>query len=105
MTQNPKQPGRIFEAELHDGFRAGDDPPLTSDERRRRVVQLCRSFMRTNLGATRRPAAQHSQSLHALVAHIPGVKVALPSSAYEAKGLLKTAIRDDTTRSSSSKTS
>lgn len=51
--------------------------------------------LRTNLGATRRSAAQHSQSLHALVAHIPGLKVALPSSAYEAKGLLKAAIRDD----------
>lgn len=49
----------------------------------------------TNLGATRRSAAQHSQSLHVLVAHIPGIKVVLPSSAYEAKGLLKTAIRDD----------
>jgi acetoin:2,6-dichlorophenolindophenol oxidoreductase subunit beta len=49
----------------------------------------------TNLGATRRSAAQHSQSLHALVAHIPGLKVVLPSSAYEAKGLLKTAIRDN----------
>ena len=51
--------------------------------------------LRTNMGATRRSAAQHSQSLHALVAHIPGLKVALPSSAYEAKGLLKSAIRDD----------
>ena len=51
--------------------------------------------LRTNLGATRRSAAQHSQSLHALVAHIPGLKVALPSSAYEAKGLIKTAIRDE----------
>ena len=51
--------------------------------------------MRTNLGATRRSAAQHSQSLHALVAHIPGLKVAMPSSAYEAKGLMKTAIRDN----------
>ena len=50
--------------------------------------------LRTNLGATRRSAAQHSQSLHALCAHIPGLKVALPSSAYEAKGLLKSAIRD-----------
>ncbi len=50
--------------------------------------------LRTNLGATRRSAAQHSQSLHALVAHIPGLKVALPSSAYEAKGLMKAAIRD-----------
>ena len=51
--------------------------------------------VRTNLGATRRSAAQHSQSLHALVAHIPGLKVVLPSSAYEAKGLMKTAIRDN----------
>lgn len=51
--------------------------------------------LRTNLGATRRSAAQHSQSLHALVAHIPGLKLALPSSAFEAKGLLKSAIRDD----------
>lgn len=51
--------------------------------------------LRTNLGATRRSAAQHSQSLHALVAHIPGLKVALPSGAYEAKGLLKTAVRDN----------
>jgi pyruvate/2-oxoglutarate/acetoin dehydrogenase E1 component len=51
--------------------------------------------LRTNLGATRRSAAQHSQSLHALVAHIPGLKVAMPSSAYEGKGLMKTAIRDN----------
>jgi pyruvate/2-oxoglutarate/acetoin dehydrogenase E1 component len=50
---------------------------------------------RTTLGATRRSAAQHSQSLHAWVSHIPGLKVALPSSPYEAKGLMKTAIRDD----------
>jgi acetoin:2,6-dichlorophenolindophenol oxidoreductase subunit beta len=51
--------------------------------------------VRTTLGATRRSAAQHSQSLHAWVAHIPGLKVALPSTPYDAKGLLKTAIRDD----------
>ena len=51
--------------------------------------------LRTNLGATRRSAAQHSQSLHALVAHIPGLQVAMPSSAYEAKGLMKTAIREN----------
>jgi pyruvate/2-oxoglutarate/acetoin dehydrogenase E1 component len=50
--------------------------------------------MRTTLGATRRSAAQHSQSLHALFSHIPGLKVALPSTPYDAKGLLKTAIRD-----------
>jgi pyruvate/2-oxoglutarate/acetoin dehydrogenase E1 component len=51
--------------------------------------------LRTNMGATRRSAAQHSQSLHAWVCHVPGLKVALPSSAYEAKGLLKSAIRDN----------
>jgi len=50
---------------------------------------------RTTLGATRRSAAQHSQSLHAWVSHVPGLKVALPSGPYEAKGLMKTAIRDD----------
>src|SRR5438874_7585188 len=51
--------------------------------------------LRTTLGATRRSAAQHSQSLQAWVSHIPGLKVAIPSTPYDAKGLLKTAIRDD----------
>jgi acetoin:2,6-dichlorophenolindophenol oxidoreductase subunit beta len=51
--------------------------------------------VRTTLGATRRSAAQHSQSLHAWVSHIPGLKVALPSTPADAKGLLTTAIRDD----------
>lgn len=51
--------------------------------------------LRTTMGATRRSAAQHSQSLHAWYSHIPGLKVALPSTPYDAKGLLKTAIRDD----------
>lgn len=51
--------------------------------------------MRTTLGATRRSAAQHSQSLHAWVSHIPGLKVAVPSTPYDTKGLLKSAIRDD----------
>ncbi len=50
---------------------------------------------RTTLGATRRSAAQHSQSLHAWMSHIPGLKVVVPSTPYDAKGLLKTAIRDD----------
>jgi acetoin:2,6-dichlorophenolindophenol oxidoreductase subunit beta len=50
---------------------------------------------RTTLGATRRAAAQHSQSLQAWPSHIPGLKVALPSTPRDAKGLLKTAIRDD----------
>jgi len=51
--------------------------------------------LRTTLGATRRSAAQHSQSLQAWVAHVPGLKVVLPSTPYDAKGLLKAAIRDD----------
>jgi pyruvate dehydrogenase E1 component beta subunit len=51
--------------------------------------------IRTTLGATRRSAAQHSQSLHAWPSHIPGLKVALPSTPADAKGLLKAAIRDD----------
>lgn len=50
--------------------------------------------MRTTLGATRRSAAQHSQSLHAWVSHVPGLKVVVPSTPYDTKGLLKTAIRD-----------
>ncbi len=51
--------------------------------------------MRTTLGATRRSAAQHSQSLHAWLCHVPGLKVVLPSTPYDAKGLLKSAIRDN----------
>ncbi len=51
--------------------------------------------MRTTLGATRRSAAQHSQSLHAWFSHVPGLKVVLPSTPYDAKCLLKTAIRDE----------
>jgi pyruvate dehydrogenase E1 component beta subunit len=51
--------------------------------------------IRTTLGATRRSAAQHSQSLHAWVAHVPGLKVCLPATPADAKGLYKSAIRDD----------
>jgi acetoin:2,6-dichlorophenolindophenol oxidoreductase subunit beta len=50
---------------------------------------------RTTLGATRRSGAQHSQSLHAWLCHAPGLKVVLPSTPYDAKGLMKSAIRDD----------
>src|SRR5436190_2027791 len=55
----------------------------------------CPMVMRTTLGATRRSAAQHSQSLHAWLCHVPGLKVVMPSTPYDAKGLLKTAIRDE----------
>lgn len=51
--------------------------------------------IRTAMGAGRRAAAQHSQSLQAWYAHIPGLKVVMPSTPADAKGLLKSAIRDD----------
>src|SRR5437879_933202 len=51
--------------------------------------------VRAQEGAGRGNAAQHSQSLEAWFCHIPGLKVVTPSTAPDAKGLLKTAIRDD----------
>jgi pyruvate/2-oxoglutarate/acetoin dehydrogenase E1 component/TPP-dependent pyruvate/acetoin dehydrogenase alpha subunit len=49
----------------------------------------------TNIGGFQSAAAQHSQMLEAWFSHIPGLKVVLPSTPYDAKGLLKAAIRDD----------
>jgi acetoin:2,6-dichlorophenolindophenol oxidoreductase subunit beta len=51
--------------------------------------------VRTMYGAGLRAAAQHSQALYPIFTHIPGLKVAVPSSPYEAKGLLIQSIRDD----------
>ena len=51
--------------------------------------------LRTQGGVGDSVAAQHSQSLEALFYHIPGLKVAMPSTPYDAKGLLTSAIRDD----------
>jgi pyruvate dehydrogenase E1 component beta subunit len=51
--------------------------------------------IRCTMGATRRSAAQHSQSLHAWPSHVPGLKVVVPSTPYDAKGLFKAAVRDD----------
>jgi pyruvate dehydrogenase E1 component beta subunit len=50
--------------------------------------------MRAPVGSTRR-GSQHAQSLEAFFTHIPGLKVVAPSTAYDAKGLLKSAVRDD----------
>ncbi len=50
--------------------------------------------MRAPVGQTRR-GAQHAQSLEAFFTHIPGLKVVAPSTAYDAKGLLKSAVRDE----------
>jgi pyruvate dehydrogenase E1 component beta subunit len=51
--------------------------------------------IRTRYGAGIRAASQHSQSPHSLLTHVPGLKVVMPSSPYDAKGLLIQAIRDD----------
>jgi len=51
--------------------------------------------IRTTTGGGKGYAGQHSQSLEALIAQFAGLKVVMPSTAYDAKGLLKTAIRDD----------
>ena len=51
--------------------------------------------IRTQQGTGRSAAAQHSQSLETWYAHIPGLKVVIPSTPYDAKGLIKSAIRDD----------
>ena len=50
---------------------------------------------RTQEGGGRASAAQHAQSLEAWFAHIPGLKVVLPATPFDVKGLLKTAVRDD----------
>ncbi|MCC6729626.1 MAG: alpha-ketoacid dehydrogenase subunit beta [Chthonomonadales bacterium] len=50
--------------------------------------------MRAPVGSTRR-GAQHAQTLEVFFAHVPGLKVVAPSTAYDAKGLLKAAVRDD----------
>jgi pyruvate dehydrogenase E1 component beta subunit len=50
--------------------------------------------LRVPVGATSR-GAQHAQSLEAFFTHIPGLKVVAPATAYDAKGLLKSAVRDD----------
>lgn len=49
----------------------------------------------TNAGAGLSAAAQHSQSLEAMLTHVPGLKVVMPSNAHDAKGLLVASIRDD----------
>jgi pyruvate dehydrogenase E1 component beta subunit len=51
--------------------------------------------LRTNIGAGRGAAAQHSQSFHSFFMHIPGLKVATPSTPYDAKGLMNTALADE----------
>lgn len=51
--------------------------------------------LRGTVGGGWRAGAQHSSMLHSVVAHMPGLKVVMPSNAYDAKGLMIQAIRDD----------
>ena len=51
--------------------------------------------LRSNVGAGGGKAAQHSQSLETWIMHVPGIKLAMPTTPHDAKGLLKTAIRDN----------
>ena len=50
--------------------------------------------LRMPMGSGRRNAGQHSQSLEGMVCHFPGLKVVAPCSAADAKGLIKSAMRD-----------
>ncbi|HUT31277.1 MAG TPA: dehydrogenase E1 component subunit alpha/beta [Sedimentisphaerales bacterium] len=56
-----------------------------------KIPMVCRIA----IGGGKGYAGQHSQSLEAIATHLPGLKVVAPSTAHDAKGLLKTAIRDD----------
>lgn len=55
----------------------------------------CKLVIRTVMGAGLNAAMHHSQSLYSLAAHVPGVKVVVPSTPYDAKGILIAAIRDE----------
>jgi pyruvate/2-oxoglutarate/acetoin dehydrogenase E1 component len=77
---------------------------LPMDQIVNQAAKLCHQFggqtgvpmvIRTGMGGYIRAAQQHSQCLEAWFVHVPGLKVAIPSTAYDAKGLLKTAIRDN----------
>lgn len=82
----------------------GDFLPLTMEPLVNQAAKLRYMFggqakvpmvLRSNVGAGGGKAAQHSQSLETWIMHVPGIKLAMPSTASDAKGLLKTAIRDD----------
>ncbi len=82
----------------------GDLSALAMDQIANQVAKLRYMFggqtivpvvIRMPFGAGVNIAAHHSQSLEAWFMHVPGLKIAMPSTPYDAKGLLKTAIRDD----------
>ncbi|MEQ9661885.1 MAG: alpha-ketoacid dehydrogenase subunit beta [Parasphingopyxis sp.] len=55
----------------------------------------CPMVLMASVGGGYSDGGQHSQTLYALFAHLPGLKVVIPSNAYDAKGLMLSAIRDD----------
>ncbi len=78
--------------------------PLTMDQTANQAAKTRYMFggkatlpmvVRTTVGGGRGYAGQHSQSLEAMLTQVPGLKVVAPSTPYDAKGLLKSAIRDD----------
>jgi acetoin:2,6-dichlorophenolindophenol oxidoreductase subunit beta len=82
----------------------GDFLPLAMDPLVNQAAKLRYMFggqaqvpmvLRSNVGAGGGKAAQHSQSLETWIMHVPGIKLVMPSTPYDAKGLLKTAIRDN----------
>jgi len=82
----------------------GDLSALAMDQIANQVAKLRYMFggqtkvpvvIRMPFGAGVNIAAHHSQSLEAWFMHVPGLKIAMPSTPYDAKGLLKTAIRED----------
>jgi 2-oxoisovalerate dehydrogenase E1 component len=81
-----------------------DFMPLTMDQTANQAAKTRYMFggkatlpmvVRTTVGGGRGYAGQHSQSLEAMLTQVPGLKVIAPSTPYDAKGLLKSAIRDD----------
>lgn len=81
-----------------------DFMPLTMDQTANQAAKTRYMFggkatlpmvVRTTVGGGKGYAGQHSQSLEAMLTQVPGLKVVAPSTAYDAKGLLKSAIRDD----------
>ena len=77
---------------------------LPMDQIVNQAAKFCHTFggqtsvpmvIRTGMGGYIRAAQQHSQCLEAWFVHVPGLKVAIPSTPYDVKGLLKTAIRDN----------
>ena len=88
----------VVELMYNDFISVALDPVMNQAAKMRYMTggQVCIPMVvRAPMGAGRRNAGQHSQCLEALFTHIPGLKVVCPSSAVEAKALIKSAIRDD----------